>query len=979
MGNYRVMSIFSRFARAFSPALLLLAPATALACPIALAPDEAGPQYANADDPWIYRGTDIPVDQGWLMGELPNGVRYAVRDNEVPPCQISLRVRIDAGSLHENDDERGFAHLVEHLTFRESRDFGPGQAIPHFQRLGAQLGSDTNAETSPTHTVYKLTLPDARRETLEESVRGFAGMIREPALSTANLTMDVPIVLAERRERAGPDRRIGEGTQRVFFAGQRLAERSPIGTAEALEGATQEAVRAFHDRWYRPENAVVVLVGDADVRLLAKLVEEHFGDWKGKGPLTPEPDFGAPSAPDGAVRGNAFGEIPVGETNVIAEAGAPRVLTYAIMRPWVQVVDNLEYNRGVLLEAMAASIINRRLENRARAGGSYLAAQVGRTKVSRSADSTFVSFAPLGEDWRGALADVRGVIADGLALPPSQIEIDRAASEFDINFVNMVEQARIQAGRQLADDFVNAVDIREAVAAPSTFLSVFRSMQDRFTPDQLFAATKRIFTGEVVRGVMVTPVAGNATPASLRAALAAPVEAIAGGRDDTAAVNFAELPPIGTPATPIARGPLPDIPHTEVVRFENGARAMLFSRGNEPGRVTVRVRFGGGWRAVGDDEGVYVNLGQAALVNAGLGPLGQNELDAIAAGRKLSFGVQIDEGAFVFEGITRAEDLRDQLYLFAAKLAMPRWDEAPFERAKASALLSYPTYETNPSGILNRDLDWLLRDRDARFAQPDPAALQAATPARFEEIWSRLMSQGPLEIAVFGDIDIEATIAMLSETFGALPPREELPQAQLARGLAFPDANADPLLLTHGGDPDQAAAVIAWPTGGGSAQITSGRKLELLSDIFSNRLIDQLRERAGAAYSPFVTSNWPQDVQSGGMLLALVQIEPALVPVFFQEADRIARDLAENGPNADELARVLEPRKQYITRAGTGHTFWLNQMEGGSFDVNRIAYLRSLYGDYANTTTEELRALAGQYLQGHGGYRVAVVPELVGQ
>ena len=140
-----------------------------------------------------------------------------------------------------------------------------------------------------------------------------------------------------------------------------------------------------------------------------------------------------------------------------------------------------------------------------------------------------------------------------------------------------------------------------------------------------------------------------------------------------------------------------------------------------------------------------------------------------------------------------------------------------------------------------------------------------------------------------------------------------------------------------------------------------------------------MRERAGAAYSPFVASNWPLDVPTGGVLLALVQIEPALIPVFFQEAERIAADLAANGPDADELARVIEPMRQYITRAETGHTFWLNQLEGGAFDMNRIAYSRSLLGDYVDTTPEELRALAEQYLVGHGGFKIAVLPEAAPQ
>ncbi len=969
------MAIMHKFVRA-TRALLPFAFIATLAAPLPAyaqnscfigATAEDQPEFARPDDPWIYRGTDIPVDEQWLFGELPNGVRYAVRQNDVPPCQISLRVRIDAGSLHEEDDERGFAHLLEHMVFRESATFGPGEAIPHFQRLGASFGFDTNATTSPTATTYNLNLPNITRATVDDSVRRFAGMVISPILSEENLAQDVPIVLSERREQAGPQRRVAERTTQTFFAGQRLAERSPIGTVETLEGATADAVQAFHSRWYRPENAVVVLVGDADPRVLASIVEEHFRDWEGEGPFVPAPDFGDPVAP-----ADADPENPVGEVDVIVESGQPRAMTFAIMRPWVEVVDNLEYNRRNLLLQVASSVVNRRLENRARAGGAFLFAGIGREKISRSADATFVTLVPLTEDWETALTDVRSVIADALAEPPAQSEIDQAVSAFDVAFVDMVDQSRIQAGSSLADQIVQAVDIREAVASPETFLDVFRSVAPRFTPEDVFAATQQLFEGDVIRATLMTPSPGEATPVDVRTALSTPVAASALARDDAEAIDFAELPPVGEPAAPVSRRPL-GILEMEEVAFANGVRALLMSRDNEPGRVTVRVRFGAGWRGVEDDEAAIANLGPLALVNSGIGPLDQNDLDRLAATLKVSFDFRIEDGAFVFEGLTRQEDLEEQLYLFAAQLSMPAWDPNPLDRARASSVLAYDSYGNDPNGVLNRDLDWLLKDRDPRFVTPTPDQLAEVTAADFRSTWERLLGQGPIEVAVFGDIDREAAIAALGSTFGALPARDLLPDSVAMREQSFPEASRTPTTLTHAGDADQAAGVIAWETGGGSDGIVMSRKLDLLAQIFSNRLLDGLRERSGAAYSPFVTSSWPLDTNSGGVLFALVQMEPQLLSAFFDEAESQAQDLATNGPTADELERAAEPARQYLNRAQTGHTFWLNQIQGAAFDRNRLVYLPSIYRDYDEATVEEMRSLAQRFLTGPG-FRVQILP-----
>jgi len=960
-----------RALRMFAP-LLLLAPFPVAAQPeptTQSAPVEA-PRYTQPDDPWIYRGTDIPIDKEWLFGEMPNGVRYAVRDNGVPPGQVSIRIRIDAGSLHETDAERGFAHLIEHLTFRESKYLGDAEAIPHFQRLGASLGSDTNAITSPTQTVFKLDLPNARPETLDESMRLLSGMVRDPVLSQKNIDTEVPIVLAERRERSGPDARIADASRELFFAGQLLAKRGPIGITDTLENADAAAVQAYHHRWYRPENAVIVVVGDADAQQLALLVERYFGDWKVPGDPAPQPDFGEPEPMMKVNPAN-----PVGETRVMVEPGQPRGFTYAVLRPWHQVTDNLEYNRGLLIDAIAEAIINRRLESRARAGGSFLYASVEQQKTSRSTDATYVSFAPLTDDWKSALADVRSVIADAVAEPPSQAEIDRELAEFDVVFANQVEQQRIQAGSQLADDIVNAVDIREAVAAPATVLAVFRDMKDRFTPEAIHEHTKALFTGNVIRAMLLTPKEGEATPEELRQAMLAPVELARADRSDAEAISFADLPPIGTPADPVRREPL-GIFDVEKLTFANGVRALLWKTDNEPGRATVRVRFGKGWEGFAKDEAPYAALGQMALVGSGLGPLGQEELDRIATGRKLGFTFRIEHGTFVFEGMTRAEDVADQLYLFAGKLAMPRWDAAPVERAKAGALLSYDSYDGSANGVISRDLDWLLHDRDPRFKTPTPDQLRAATPERFREVWSRLLKQGPVEVDVFGDFDREATVAALSRTFGAMAPREAKDPAILPVKPEFPKPNAQPLVLTHHGELDQAAAVIAWPTGGGSDGLPQSRKLELLSQIFSNRLLDALRERAGASYSPYVTSQWPLDVDSGGSIIALAQLSPMQVPAFFDAAEKIAHDLAETGPTADEISRVTEPMRQLLYRLQTGHTFWLNQLEGASFDGNRLAYLPSLISDYTRTTPAEMQALAARYLGAHGGWRMAVVPEM---
>ncbi len=965
------MPLMTHFPRAIRRLALVL-PAVLLVPQPLLAQEPAtpSPQHVTpaGGTPWIYEGSDVPRDEEWIFGELPNGLRYAVRKNGVPPDQVSVRVRIDAGSLHEEDSELGYAHLLEHLLFRESRYLGPAEAIPTWQRLGATFGSDTNAETSPTHTVYKLDLPNVNEAKLAESMKLLSGMVRSPVLSDANVKAEVPIVLAEKRERGGPGERAGNASREVLFSGQRLATRTPIGTEETLGAATGDSVSAFYKRWYRPENAVIVAAGDMDPLQLAAEIEKWFGDWQGEGPAVPAPDFGDPVAPAGADPEN-----PVGEVGVVVEPDLPRSFTYAVMRPWRPVQDTVAYNEGLLRDALAQALINRRLESRARAGGSYLYAQVSQDDVSRSADMTFVSFAPLTGDWKTALDDIRGVIADALATPPSQEEIDRELAEFEIVFKSQVEQRRVLPGPRLADDIVNAVDIREAVAAPETVLTVFNSMRETITPELVLDHTRALFTGDVIRASYVTPATGEASVEAIRAALGEDIAADAEARVAAQAISFDDLPAVGEPGEVVAQAPI-GVLDIEQVEFANGVKAILWANDAEPGRVAVKVRFGAGYRAIDPEDAVYANLGYAALIGSGIGDLGQEELDVLATGRKFGFDFQTGDGAFSFYAQTREQDLEEQLYLFAAKLAMPGWDPNPVIRAKAAGKLAYESYGANPNGVLQRDLEYLLSDRDARFRTPTPQMFDAATPEGFRETWEPLLKQGPVEVLVFGEFDKAATVDALRRTFGALAPRDAAPADVLERPVAFPEAG-ETVVRHHRGDANQAAAVIAWPSGAGVENLRESRRLEVLVSLFNNRLMEAMREHAGASYSPVVRSEWPSDVNSGGRIAALAQLRPEDVPVFFAEAERIAQELASAPVSEDEYNRVVEPLRQYVSRASTGNLFWLYQLEGATQDPRRIPMLRFLLADYTQTPPTELQALAQKYFGSRAGWRLAVIPQ----
>ncbi len=962
--------------RAFAPVLILslLLPAAVPAIGQTARKPGAAPRAAKVAKPapvaaapqvdtsaWLYKGSDLPHDPAWVFGTLPNGLRYAVRKNGVPPGQVSIRVRIDAGSLNETEGERGYAHFIEHLSFRGSEYVPDGEAKRVWQRYGATFGSDSNAQTTPTSTLYKLDLPSATQQTLDESLKILSGMMEKPVLTDTSVAAERPIVLAEQREQPGPQVRLGDAVNKIFFAGQPLADRSPIGTIKMLEAATGASVKAFHDRWYRPTKAVVIISGDMDADVLAKLVVKHFADWQGIGPAPVDPDFGKPDPSRPLV-------------GTLVEPGLPPLVMLTTLRPWHFNNDTRIFNQKRMVDVLATRVISRRLERRARAGGTFLQADVSLDDRSRSANMTTVTILPVGDNWEAALKDVRAVIADAQASPPTQAEVDREYADYDAALRNSAETARVEASSKQADDMAGALDIRETVTAPDNQYQVLTDAKKAgmFTPDTVFASTKKIFEGDATRAFINTRTADAGVAAKLTAALKVDVTGLAGKRSAQAAVDFTKLPKLGTPGKVVNHVQIVNLP-IEKVEFANGVRMLLFSNPDDTGRVFVRVRFGHGYNALPAAKPSPAWAGDLALMESGIGDLSQDDMDQLTAGRQIGLDFGIDDDAFSISALSSPADYPDQLTLMATKLAYPRWDAAPVLRGKSAARTAIPGYVSSADGILSRDLEGLLHDGDQRWMTPDEAKIAALTPKNFKDFWKPLIASGPIEVDVFGDVKPDDAIAAVARSFGAIPARK-LDQKP-APPVRFPAHVATPVMRTHEGPENQAAAVIAWPTGGGSADIAESRKLELLAQVFSDRLFEKMRQAAGASYSPGVTSTWPKGLASGGRLLAMSQVAPDKVDLFFRMSREIAADLAKNPVSDDELQRVKGPLAELYARAATSSLFWMRELSGGSYDENRLNATRRIGSDFAVVTPLVLQQTAAKYLLPEKDWTMAVVPK----
>ncbi|MGQ0558496.1 MAG: insulinase family protein, partial [Sphingosinicella sp.] len=759
--------------RSFFLALLLLAavPATA--------------QPGDAD--WLYRGSDIPRDSAWRFGTLGNGLRYAIRRKPLPAGQVSIRIRIDAGSLHERDEARGWAHFVEHMLFRGTASYPDRRAREIWQSLGASFGSDSNARTTPTETVYQLDLPRNGREALDTSLAVLAEMMSRATIAPETVAAERPVVLAEKGRRPELAQRVIELTRTLFYSGLKFAERDPIGTDATLAAASAEGLRAFYRRWYRPERTTLVMAGDADPALMEDLLRARFGGWRGEGPAPAEPAYGRPAAVEPAVAGLPYPGVPV-------------TATLAWVRPWREAAHTLERERLLLEEGLAERILNRRLESHARGQAAFINASVNADRARNIVEATQLAVVAREGNWRGALNESFAILADALRAPPSQAEIGRELANLRTSVTAAVQGEPTVRSPTRAEQLVNAVSSGGVVATAQTVLDNLDRHAPSMTPERIGAAMRALFTGDGPRMMLLTP-AAVALP-DLASGLAAARAVAPAERGAERRVSFDDLPLPANPGREVSRQRIEDMDVT-IVRFANGSTLSFKRTAFERGSVQVRLRFGAGMAWLAPDRPSLAWLG--GLVGpSGLAGLDLESVERMLTGRRIGLAFRVEDDAFVLSGQTNQADLADQLRLLAAKLSHPHWDPAIFARFRAAAVESFDLHFSSAAARAGREAGGVFRPNDQRWRPVEREAMAAVTAEQFRAFFTPLLAQGPVHAIIVGDIELEAAVAAMRRTIAALPARPDPAPPPGALALRPPAADPAPRTFTHRGDPNQA-------------------------------------------------------------------------------------------------------------------------------------------------------------------------------
>jgi zinc protease len=891
----------------------------------------------------------IAPDPAVRHGVLPNGMHYAIMSNKVPAKGISFRLQINVGSYDETDQERGIAHFIEHMAFNGTKHIPEGRVDTMFGVKGVAFGRDQNAETGYFATIYMLDVPQLDDTKLDLAFAWLRDIADGENLEQAAIDRERGVVLAEDGRSQGPERAWLERVQKFLSPELRSTIRDPIGTHAVLNIADAKLLRGFYDKWYRPDQATLIIVGDQPVEVMEKRLAETFGSWQGKGPA---PVHLRPTGPNLSRGFDVF---------TASETALPTTVSLCFTRkndgngP-----DDIARTRLRLERRVWRDVVNERLRSLATSDDPPFArAEVSSREAEREANFSCLDVLPLKDDWQkgfeAAMGEVKRVEAHGI----SSAEAGRALEGVRAEHRASADSSATLADSTLANRILVAEVRGDVVATPRERFRLLDRAAIDMDEKTFTNAFKRDWAGAGPFLMVTTPKTVTLAEAkgAYRAAAgrAAPPAAVA-----VAAAQWAydDFGPVGKVVE------RKDIATPGFVRitFENGVVLNFKRLTASQDKVKVRIRFGAGRREITTQDYYAAQMGSALFNEGGLGKHDAESLRRLFNDHGWGAQLAILDDAFVLGGDTNPTDVGVEMQILTAFLTDPGFRHSADAKLPTAMDLMLRQSRTSPEFAVSQALNAAIAS-DGVYVVPPRERLLAIDTKSFERIFKPALTTSPLEITIVGDVTEDRAIDAVAHSAGALPRRTAASRARPDTWfLRFPKDPPPLIRTTYESATDKAVVSLVWPLY--VAEPKRRREeyaLNLLSNVLDDAIRHRVREQMGKSYSPSVAMSSP-DAADQGQIAAYIETSAGDADAVAQAAKETVADVAQHGITQEAFDAARKPVLDNGATRLEDLDWWAGGLDGSAANNEILREFVDWESDMNSVTLEDVNRYAKVWL-----------------
>lgn len=860
----------------------------------------------------------IPVDPNVRIGKLDNGLTYYIRHNELPENRADFYIAQKVGSILEEDSQRGLAHFLEHMCFNGTTHF-PGDALKNYlETIGVRFGENLNAYTSVDETVYNISnVPVSRDGIIDSCLLILHDWSNDLTLDPKEIDKERGVIHEEWRTRTGAMMRMYERAFPIIYEGSRYAYRLPIGTMEVVDNFPYQVLRDYYEKWYRPDQQGIVVVGDIDVDKIEAKIKSTFSDIE--------------MPKDAAER--VYFPVPDNKEPIIAiekDKEQPNVVMFVFHKHDPipnEAKGTMDYLVMTYAMNMMSQMINARL-----------------SELTQTPNPPFIFAEAYDSDFfvsktKDAFTGVAASKDDGIetALRTLLREMERAhrfgftASEYErakADYLSHLESAYNERDKQKNEAFVNEyvrhfID-NEPIPGIENEFAIMNQIVPNIPVEVINQLMGQLISDEnMVVSIFCPDKEGMKLPAKdeiLKVINDVKAEKIEAYVDKVSNEPLmAETPKTGK-ITKTENGPM----GTKVLTLSNGVKVVLKKTDYKADEILMKAFSLGGSSLFPTEEAINIEALNDVIQVGGLGNFSVVDLQKVLAGKKASVSTSIGDKTEGVFGSCAPKDLETMLQLTYLQFTAPRMDMDAFNSFKNRTKAALQNMEVNPMVAFSDSLKASLYNHHPRAIRIKADMVDKIDYQKIMDMYKdRFKDASDFTFTFVGNID-EETIKPLIETYLASLPSISRKETFRDNKMYFRKGEYKNAFNQKMETPKSTA--LTFYSGDMPYTLENLILAEATSQVLDMVYTEEVREKEGGTYGVGIFASLNKYPKEQAYMQIVFDTDPdkceKMVDIVLKEAEKVAAQ----GPKAEFLNKVKEfmikKHKEDLKENG----YWLNAL-----------------------------------------------------
>ena len=868
----------------------------------------------------VFGQNPLPNDPAVRTGKLENGLTYYIRHNDQPAQRAEFWIATDAGAHQEEDHQDGLAHFFEHMCFNGTKNFPGKSMLQYLQSIGAEFGRNINASTGFEVTQYMLNNIPVVRESIVDScllvLHDWSGFV---TCAPEEVDNERGVIIEEKRSRDGADWRMYMAARKYIYGDTPYANRTLIGGYDQLANFEYQSLTDFHQKWYRPDNQAVIVVGDIDVDAVEAKIKTLFSD-------IPVP---AESNEKPVVK-IADNEEPIVGIITDPEAQHSYIELTWKSEPFPKELCNTDiYFMTELIKHYIQEIMSERLSDIAADPTSpFINAGLYFYPVCNECDATRAQILFKEGDAEKALTAFLVEIEKMKRFGFNEGEVQRAAD----NILNYYEKAAEGASSRKNGDFVdpllNNFYKNESYLDPAFALQLVQSI----CPQISSMVLNQIAAQLIPSNNLVVLYNGPAKEGSIIPTEEAIRNVLSSVKDIEIQANVEEN--VNEPliskelkGTKVKKAAETIYGATEWT-LKNGVKVLVLPTQYKKDQVIFNISKEGGKTLIATEDmpSFEENIWQLYLQNSGISKFAGKNIPKMLAGKSLYVNPFISSTRHGVSGQSTPKDLETALQLVYLYFTDPRFDENEYQNGINQINAMLPNVKANPDFQFDLAMDKAIYGNNPRVVKLTDETIAKANLATMERVYRELFKDAAgATLTIVGNVDLETLKPMVEKYIGSLP-----------KGKKATEINKDNLIEIVKGEVNETvklemqapkSTVLQLYT----AYVPVDTKKSVALDA-ANYIIDMIytktiREDEGGTYGVGTSMVAQRAPQERVLTQVYFNTNPESVEKLSALAVKGLKELAANGPSQEHFNMTIENFKKNVPESRINNSYWMGCLQ----------------------------------------------------